>query len=230
MKLPPDSVAPEATAPGLRERKKLRTRTAISDAAMPIVMERGFDNVTLAEMAAAADVSVKTILNHFGSKEEVVIDEEAEVADRLAATLRAPLRDGRVPLAPLHAMLAEHRSRERGGWQQIHDPVRRRSFEAFLQMIDGSRALRARWSAQPQRWEAAFAETLAERLGRDGDDLRLLASFLAAVVRDVHGQTVQMVRSGVDADTVERRTRALADATVQRVATAFPELVVPPDA
>ena len=64
---------------GRRERKKALTRQAISDIATEMFMERGFEAVTVAEIAEAADVSVKTVFNHFGSKEELFLDREAEI-------------------------------------------------------------------------------------------------------------------------------------------------------
>ena len=58
---------------GLRERKKAQTRTAISKAVMLLALDRGLDAVTVDDIAAAADVSVRTIHNYFGSKEEALI-------------------------------------------------------------------------------------------------------------------------------------------------------------
>ena len=66
-------------APGRRERKKAATREAISDVATQLFLARGFDQVTVAEVAEAADVSIKTVFNHFGSKEDLFLDREAEV-------------------------------------------------------------------------------------------------------------------------------------------------------
>ena len=58
---------------GLRERKKAQTRTAISSAVMLLALDRGLDAVTVDDIAAAADVSVRTFHNYFGSKEEALI-------------------------------------------------------------------------------------------------------------------------------------------------------------
>ncbi len=61
-------------AEGLRERKKRQTRQHISDVATGLFLERGFDAVTIAEVAEAADVSVNTVYNYFPAKEDLFLD------------------------------------------------------------------------------------------------------------------------------------------------------------
>src|SRR5919112_5474551 len=76
----------EGSAPsptGLRAFKKARTREAISDVATWLFVQRGFEAVTMAEIAQAAEVSVKTIFNHFNSKEELFFDRADDVLGAL---------------------------------------------------------------------------------------------------------------------------------------------------
>src|ERR1051325_3435910 len=71
-------------AEGLRERKKRQTRQYISDVATGLFLERGFDAVTVAEVAEAADVSVNTVFNYFPAKEDLFLDRSTGVVDRMS--------------------------------------------------------------------------------------------------------------------------------------------------
>src|SRR6187397_1267018 len=73
---------------GRRERKKAATRKNISDVATTLFLERGFDNVSIREVADAADVSPTTVFAHFSQKEALVFDEDDEQRDRLVAAVR----------------------------------------------------------------------------------------------------------------------------------------------
>jgi AcrR family transcriptional regulator len=70
--------------PGLRERKKQRTRAAISDAAIALFLEHGFNQVSVAQVAEAAEVSKRTLFAYFPTKEDLVVhrlaDHETEAA------------------------------------------------------------------------------------------------------------------------------------------------------
>jgi AcrR family transcriptional regulator len=85
---------------GLRERKKQETRRLLWETAIRLFAERGFDNVAMAEVAAAANVSKTTVFNYFGSKEDLVLGPAEEHVDEPARVVRtrAP---GETPLAAL---------------------------------------------------------------------------------------------------------------------------------
>jgi len=74
---------------GLRETKKLATRQQIADVAMRLFVERGFDRVTVAEVAAEAGLSEKTVFNYFPTKEDLFFDEIPERARKLSESIRS---------------------------------------------------------------------------------------------------------------------------------------------
>ncbi|WP_329200076.1 MULTISPECIES: TetR/AcrR family transcriptional regulator [unclassified Streptomyces] len=75
-------------APGLRESKKLRTRQQLAATAIELFMERGFDAVSVADVAAAAEVSKPTLFRYFPTKEDLVLDRFADHQDEAARVVR----------------------------------------------------------------------------------------------------------------------------------------------
>ncbi|GAA1953660.1 TetR family transcriptional regulator [Catenulispora subtropica] len=174
---------------GLREQKKQQTRTALADAALALFTERGFEHVTVAEVAAAAGVSVNTAFNYFPTKEDLFFDRQQEVEGRLAGWVRGRMR-GRSPSEAVRdgllTALAEG------------DPTLGLSPEAevFWRTIDASPSLRARSREIAERSEAALAAALAEE-SAPGDPLpRLLAGALAGTYRAVVAEIRHRLAAG----------------------------------
>ena len=152
------------------ERKKALTRQAISDIATEMFMERGFEAVTVAEIAEAADVSVKTVFNHFGSKEELFLDREAEIFAAItgAITDRA---EGRSVTEALAAQLADNRIPAGGGWGALYDPDGAALFKRFLRTWHESPSLQARYRLSNERLADQLRAALAADVGLAEDVL-----------------------------------------------------------
>src|ERR1700722_8742422 len=84
---PDRSAKVNALQQGLRERKKALMRQLISDTATVMFLERGFDEVRVSEIAAACDVSEKTIYNYFPTKESLLLDREEDSINALRQAL-----------------------------------------------------------------------------------------------------------------------------------------------
>jgi AcrR family transcriptional regulator len=153
---------------GLRERKKRLMRQRLSDTATLMFMERGFDAVRVAEVAAECGVSEKTVFNYFPTKESLILD-------RLEGTMAA-LREGLTDrdVTPVEAVL-----RILGGelgamtsWLAgADDPVgAAAAMRRFGALIQASPSLRAHQSDMMDQFTAVAAAILAERSGLSADD------------------------------------------------------------
>ena len=76
-------------SPGLRERKKARTRQLIADTAARLFAERGYEHVAVTDVAREAEVAEQTVYNYFPTKEQLVTDREQQVQDRLCELIRS---------------------------------------------------------------------------------------------------------------------------------------------
>ncbi|MEV4441338.1 TetR/AcrR family transcriptional regulator [Streptomyces sp. NPDC049577] len=190
-------------AEGLRERKKRQTRQHISDVATGLFLERGFDAVTVAEIAAAAEVSVNTVYNYFPAKEDLFLDREDDAVGWLAAAVRGREPGESAAGAVLRALRAEIVAvSPRLGLVDGYD--------RFLRVIDGSPALRARVLGMRRRAAEALTAVLAEERA-DGPVPGLVASQLgwvqAQVVEFVQGE----MAAGRTAAETSRTALALLD-------------------
>ncbi|MFE3192216.1 TetR/AcrR family transcriptional regulator [Nocardia sp. NPDC059240] len=184
----------------LREEKKLATRTALADAAMTLFVAKGFDKVTVAEVARAANVSVNTAFNYFPTKEDLFFDRQDEVVGRLATAVRTREPGESAAAAVRRAFL------DKLGHA---DPTLGLSPAAitFWRLIDDSSALQARVHRLDERSEAALAQALSETTGAAAEDAtpRLVAAALAGLNRALHAEIRRGILAGEDPETVRAK-------------------------
>jgi len=173
-------------AEGLRERKKRQTRQYISDVATALFVERGFESVTVAEVADAANVSVNTVYNYFPAKEDLFLDRAKGVTDLLSRWVRGR----RAGESAAEAVLRELREEAESVSPRIGLMD---GYADFMRVIQDSPALRSRMWAIGQETLADLEQTLREETGARDDDLtpRLMAgqiSWLHSTVIAVIGE------------------------------------------
>ncbi|MFJ6572358.1 TetR/AcrR family transcriptional regulator [Streptomyces sp. NPDC091292] len=191
--------------PGLRERKKLRTYQAVSDVAVALFLERGFDAVSVAEVAAAAEISKPTLFRYFPAKEDLVLHRFADHEDE-AARVVAGRGAGESPLDALHRhFLAGLDRRDPVTGLNDHPAVL-----AYLRLLYGTPALVARMQGYLERSEAALARALAD--GADpGLAARLAAGQIVAVQRVLAHENWRRIADGATASDVRDDAVAAAD-------------------
>lgn len=169
---PPETMV---SPPGLRERKKERTRRAIADAALDLFERHGYAATTVEDIAAAADVSPRTFFRYFATKDEAVFDE----ADEVQAAF-GPMLAERPPDEPLLASL-----RAVGSALLTPGVVDEERFRRMLALAAVEPAVRNRYHALLGSIEQEIVRWAAERLGLPETALRprLLAAAAMAALR-----------------------------------------------
>jgi AcrR family transcriptional regulator len=160
----------------LRERKKLMTRQTLIDTAEEMFGERGFDNVTVAEIADAANVAAKTVFVYFPAKEDLVFHGEGAMAEILVARIRER-EPGQTPLDAVTDLLTWKMSASRRG------PVD--ELDRVLRTVGENPGLHARMRLMWERFELAVATELADETGQPpfSPEPRVAAAQIIVVFR-----------------------------------------------
>ncbi|NEC48236.1 TetR family transcriptional regulator [Actinospica acidiphila] len=194
---------------GLRERKKRRMYRTVSDIAIRMFLERGFDAVSVAEVAAAAEISKPTLFRYFPAKEDLVL---YRIADHEEEPARV-VREGPTPVEALKRHFLAGLER--------HDPVTGLNDDpevlAFHTLLYGTPSLVARLYGHLERTEEALAEALG-----DGLDARLAAGQIIAVRRILAQENWRRIAAGESLDAVGEDAVAAAERAFGVLARSLP--------
>jgi AcrR family transcriptional regulator len=164
---------------GLRERKKRQTRQAIAKAAKRLFLDRGFEQVSVAEVARAADVSEQTVFNYFPSKEDLVFDRMDTFEHELLSAVRER-PEGETPLRAFVRFILDRSDTAMAG-------EGRRRVAELTRLVTASQSLMARERQIVAKYTDALATLLADETGAGPDDIepRLAAEAMMAFHRSL---------------------------------------------
>ncbi|WP_433278876.1 TetR/AcrR family transcriptional regulator [Pseudonocardia xinjiangensis] len=196
------------SGPGLRQRKRERTRETISDTAIGLFLVHGFDSVTVAQIAAAAEVSKPTLFRYFPTKEDLLIHRFADHQGEAARVVQAR-RSGEAPLDALHRHYRERLAQ--------HDPITGLCDDAEVLAFHGLVFTTPTVAARLAEFSAADVDALAAAL-RDGvgttaEDLRprLVAAQVITAQHVLARENWAKLAGGRTADEVHPQAAADAD-------------------
>ena len=163
-------------SPGLRERKKQKTRETIVTVALELFAQRGYEQTTVGEIAEAAEVSPRTIFSYFQSKEDILFWDLPDLQERLAKALRER-PEGATALDALREFIL-------GSLVPDESDMVRRC------VVDQDETLRRNKRARWAPLEQLVVEAIAEDLNAGADDIRpqIVAASLIAAFDAVHEQ------------------------------------------
>jgi AcrR family transcriptional regulator len=187
-----------AATPGLRERKKQRTRTLLIDAAVQLCDKQGFDGTTVDQIAAVADVSPRTFSRYFATKDAVIIALIDDMVDAIAVQLaKQPAH-----LPELDALFAAQGEMIRATAHAPADGFTTERLKTTARIVNSSPALRL---AASEFRTNSVTLALAERMGVGLDDkrLRLVVAVWSAILLAAPGDLGPDTDwTHVDADTL----------------------------
>src|SRR5919201_4052507 len=192
---------------GLRERKKEQTRQLIASTARRLFSERGFEAVTVAEIAREADVAEKTVFNYFPAKEDLFYGRLEAFEEELLAAIRE-----RASGVSIVAAFRDFVMRSRGALQLDDDRRATAQLRAINRVITESPALLAREREIFARYTDSLATLIAEETGAKPGAVepRVAASSLIAVHRTLIDFVRERTLAGEGAPDVRRGVRARA--------------------
>lgn len=191
---PGRGVSPNSTlASGLREAKKTATREALRTAAVRLFLEKGFDEVSVDEVAAAAGVSRSTFFRYFTTKESVVF-EEGDVSGRRFVEFLENRPPDESPIEAFEQALLDLT-------RSTSPDDRKENARLLEQLLEQDPRLHARRAAEIERWTLEIAETFARRGGRRSTWLedRLAAGVCIRVTEEL-GREWRDVQGGLLAE------------------------------
>jgi AcrR family transcriptional regulator len=173
--------------PGLRERKKRRTRELIAETAKRLFSERGFDAVTVAEVANAAEVSPGTVFNYFPTKEDLFYSEMQSFEEKLLEAVRNR--------APGESVLKALRRVFLSGYERLANDEAAEMIAKAARIVRASPALQAREREIDARSTDVLAALLTEEAGRAANSVE--AWVVANALMGIHRALIQDVHSKV---------------------------------
>jgi AcrR family transcriptional regulator len=197
-----------ATEPGLRERKKEETRQLIADTARRLFAKRGFESVTVAEVAREANVAEKTVYNYFPTKEDLFYSRLEAFEEDLLEAIRER-KPGESVVAAVRGFLIAQRGvlAMRGD-----DDEATRRVRTITRVIVESPALLARERQVFARYTESLAALIADETAAAPDDIRprVVATALLGVHRGLIDYVRQRTLAGASAPEIAREVRAQA--------------------
>ncbi|GII42431.1 TetR/AcrR family transcriptional regulator [Planotetraspora phitsanulokensis] len=184
---------------GLREMKKSQTRQLIADTAASLFRARGFDDVTVDEIAAVAQVSKKTVFNHFPTKEDLVFYKAEEREAMSLAAVRE--REPGVSILDSFRQLCRSQTRLVAGIRRDQAQPR-----GFFDLVNANPSLQRKMYEVNAHLVDTLAEAVAAETEAEPDDPipSIVASTLIGAQRALYRRLRERVASGDDDETIER--------------------------